>query len=62
MHTVVVVKYARAKLKQSQLFEHGGINGIDDALQNRRLSNELEHGGIYLRNDVQDIYTYILVS
>ena len=26
---------ACAKLKQSQLFEHGGIYGIDDALQNR---------------------------
>ena len=26
---------ARAKLKPSQLFEHGGIYGIDDALQNQ---------------------------
>ena len=26
---------ASAKLKQSQLFERGGIYGIDDALQNR---------------------------
>ena len=43
---------ARAKLKQSQLFEHGGIYEIDDALQNRSCSNELEHGGIYLQNDV----------
>ena len=34
MHTVVVVEYAHAKLKQSQLFERGGINEIDDVLQN----------------------------
>ena len=33
----------RAILKQSQLSEHGGTYGIDDALQQ---SNELEHGGI----------------
>ena len=39
VHTlVVVVEYtpiACAKLKQSRLFERGGIYGIDDALQNR---------------------------
>ena len=50
---------ASKKLKLSQLFERGGVYGIDDALQNRRLSNELEHGGIYLRNDVQYIYINI---
>ena len=45
---------ARAKLKQLQLFEHGGIYGIDYALQNQ--SCPLERGGIkYLRNDVRDI-------
>ena len=50
---------ARAKLKPSQLYERGGIYGIENAfpkfLSNAKskLFNELEHGGIDLRNDVR---------
>ena len=40
-----VVEYA--KLKQSQLFEHGGIYGIEWRLAKSKLSNELERGGTY---------------
>ena len=44
---IVESPITRAKLKQSQLFERGGI------LRN------LEHRAIYLRNDIRDIHRYI---
>ena len=51
---------AIVKLKQSQLFQCGGIYGIDVTLQNRScMFNELEHRGIYLRNDIRDRHIYI---
>ena len=51
LHTLIVVKYAHARtiFKQSQLFECGGIYGIDDALQKLKLSNELECGAFIYR-------------
>ena len=51
---------ARAKLKQSQLFKHGGIYGIAWwRIAKLKLSNQLECRGIYSLNDVWDIHRYI---
>ena len=49
----------RAKLNQSQLFKCSGIYGIEWRIAKLKLSNELEHGGIHLWNDVRYIDTYI---
>ena len=52
IHVLVVVVIVRAKLKQSQLFVLGGIYGIEWCIAKLKLSNELEHEGIYLLNAV----------
>ena len=49
---------ARAKLKQSQLFEHDSIYGIDDTLQNRSCPMNYNKRAISLWNDVRGINIY----
>ena len=59
IHLLVEI-VACAKLKQSKLFEHSGIYGIEWLIAKLKWSNELEHED--LRNDLQDIIhtcTYI---